>query len=632
MPKMRQLAITATLLATTALSMPGAVGAAEFNQFVVFGDSTLDTGYFRYHTSGNQQFDAAMNIAIQFGATGGWAGNGVMNTTILAGKFGLSAASNDNGGANYANGGATTMNDLGRSVPDNIYTIQQIRNYLSDVHGAANPNGLYLIKTGDNDATYVTTQIANDPNWLAHNSTYLDDVAAALAPEVASLQAAGARTIVVRNSYDSALFAGPGGDISGSNTAAYARSKALGVSEWHDLTARGVHFIPADNDSLFSFIAHNPRRFGFNPYTVQSTNAPFYSNPRIYTAAMCILTPDQQQDFLFIDGIHLTTAGQTIEADYTYNLLVAPSEISLLTESAVQGGWARAATIQGQIDPSAQHCRPHGYNVWTSAGTYDLEFKNSRGFANDSGAPFGGSVGLDYQLPNGVIVGAAFSAGSQTEQFSTGGNFNEVDEAPSLYVAYANGPWWGSAVLTYDLFQDAVTRTVPLGIFTDTNNANTCGDSLALALRGGRDFHVGRTFTGPVMGLIMQRAYVSAFSENGTSGVTALSFDSQLRDSAVGQLGWRLWADLNRWRPFVEGNWNHEFGERFRTVTTSLTTVSAPSYTMDAIPAASDWATLSLGSFYQINSRLMLRGAASATFINPQMTTCGGEVGLSAGF
>ena len=59
MAKMQQFALTATLLAITALGTPGVAGAAEFNQFIVFGDSTLDTGYFRYHTSGNQQFDDA---------------------------------------------------------------------------------------------------------------------------------------------------------------------------------------------------------------------------------------------------------------------------------------------------------------------------------------------------------------------------------------------------------------------------------------------------------------------------------------------------------------------------------------------------------------------------------------------
>ena len=93
MPKMKQFVLMAALLAfTVALSTPGAAGAAGFNQFIGFGDSTLDTGYFRYHTAGNAAFDQAIATAIAHGATGGFAGNGVMNTTILAGKFGLSAA------------------------------------------------------------------------------------------------------------------------------------------------------------------------------------------------------------------------------------------------------------------------------------------------------------------------------------------------------------------------------------------------------------------------------------------------------------------------------------------------------------------------------------------------------------
>jgi outer membrane lipase/esterase len=53
---------------------------------------------------------------------------------------------------------------------------------------------------------------------------------------------------------------------------------------------------------------------------------------------------------------------------------------------------------------------------------------------------------------------------------------------------------------------------------------------------------------------------------------------------------------------------------------------------MDAAPVVSDWATSSLGAFYELNSRVTLRGAASAMFINPQMITCGGEVSLNVSF
>ena len=633
MPKTRRYALIATFVFFIASSSTGTAGAAGFNQFVVFGDSTLDTGYFRYHTSGNPQFDGALDIAIQFGATGGWAGNGVMNTTILADKFGLSAAPCDAGGSNYANGGATTMNNTGCMVPDNIFTIQQIENYLATVHGAANRNALYLIKTGDNDATYVNGQT---PEWRAANPNYLDNVAAALAVEVTKLQVAGARTIVVRNSYDSALFAARGGDIAPENFDAYTRSYGLGISEWSDLAALGVHFVPADNDSLFRYVAHHPELFGFTKDTVLSTDAPFYTNPRKYTACMCILTPEEQRDYLFVDGVHLTTAGQTIEADYTYSLLVAPSEISLLAQSAVQSGWARAATIQGQIDTFGQHRGPNGVNVWTSAGVSGTEIRGATGFVGDSGDPFGGTVGLDFQTPCGAIVGVAFTAGSQRQGFSTGGHFDQTDETPSLYAAYADGPLWGNVVASYGVFQDKIARSVQLGIFTDQNNGNTVGQSMALALRGGDDVNLGRFTTGPVAGVVLQQVRVDGFTETGTSGVTALSFGNQTRGSAVTQLGWRVSADLGDFRPFAEMDWNHEWTGKDHTITTTLTSFSCPSYTptytMDGAPVVSDWATLSLGSYYRLSPRVMLRGAASAMFFDPQLITYGGEVGMNVCF
>jgi outer membrane lipase/esterase len=627
MRKIPQLALMTALLAfITILSAPGMAGAAGFDQFFAFGDSTLDTGYFRYHLSGNSAFDSEMPLAVQQGATGGFAGNGTMNTVILADKFGLTIAPVDDpsgGGTNYANGGATTVQNDKPDYPNNIFTIQEIETYLNSVHGVANPKALYLIKTGDNDVTYVSNQTQA---WRDAHPYYLSEGAAALAVEVARLQAAGARTIVVRNSYDSAVCAAQGGDIDPNNDAFYERSYTLGIWEWAYLHAKGVHFIPADNDSLFRFVAHNPLLFGFDAHSVLSPSAPYY---RQQSAALCILTPDQQQHFLFIDGVHLTTAGQTIEADYTYSLLAAPSAISLLGESAVQSGWAHAATIQGQLDPCGQHCQPCARNVWTSVGTYSLNVKNAQGLPGDSGTPFGGTVGIDYQTQDGLIFGAAFTTGSQMPEFSTGGHFSQVDEAPSLYVGYLAGPLWGNAVATYDVFQYNIERLVQLGIFTDQNNAGTNGHSLELALRGGWNLSMGQFICGPVAGLILQQAHINGFTETGLSGVTALSFDDQTRDSLVTQLGWRVMMDGGRLRPFVEANWNHECAGKDRTITTSLTSVGAPSYIMDSVPVASDWATTSLGTFYELNSRTMLRGAASAMYINPQMITCGGEFSLN---
>ena len=630
MPKMKHVVLLIASLVSTTLSTPGIVQAAGFNQFVVFGDSTLDTGYFRYNKSGNSILDQIIVNAIANGDTGGWAGNGVMNTTILAGKFGLSAAPVGDGGTNYANGGATTVTNNAPVIPTNVTTIQQIENYLSSVNGVANPNALYLIKTGDNDATYVTNQGAA---WIAANPNYLSNGAIVLATEVASLQAAGARIIVVRNSYDSALFAGYGGDISNSNAAAYARTVALGTDEWSSLTAAGVHFIPDDNDSLFRYVVKNPALFGFTATSVLAANAPALNNPYPYNSALTgTITPIQQQTFLFIDDKHLTTAGQTIEADYTYSLLTAPSQISLLAESAVQTCLAQTATIQRQVEISGLQRGSSGINVWAAAGAGSLDTQNAFGFPSDSGTPFKGAVGVDYKIASDLIVGGALSAGRQSQSFSTGGQFDQDDEAVSLYAAYSAGPVWGNAVATYGSLQNSIMRSVNLGIFTDQNKSDPSGQSLLLAIRGGFDFQIGQFTTGPVLGIVVQEVQLNGFTETGTSGITALSFNSQTRDSEVTQLGWRGSMAMGNWRPFAETVWNHDWCDKNREVTALLTTVSAPSFSLSAAPVATDWGTISLGTSYRITPKTILWADLSEVFASSETNNYGVELGLTVSF
>jgi outer membrane lipase/esterase len=447
---------------------------------------------------------------------------------------------------------------------------------------------------------------------------------------VADLQRAGARTIIVPNSFLYAVYAAPGGGMNPANASDYARAVSYNTLRWSNLTAAGVHYIPADLDTVFRYVVQHPTSFGFTADTVLSANAP--SSVTAVLADNSHITQAQQQSYLFVDGHHLTTAGQTIEADYEYSLLIAPSEVSLLGESAVQAGWAHAATIQGQLDPCSRPGEICGRHVWTSMGTYSLAVENAPGFAALDGTPFGGTVGLDWQTDYGFILGAAFTSGSQSPQFSSGGHFSQTDEAVSLYAAYLDGPLWGNAVLTYDLMQDNIVRSVPLGRFVDQNSGYTTGQSLGLALRGGRNFSMGRFTTGPVAGWILQQARFEGFTETGDTGITALSFGSQTRNSAVSQLGWRICMNGSRLRPFAEANWNHECTGYNRMVTASLTTVAAPTYSMDAVPVASDWATTTLGAYYELSSRAMLRGAASAMYANPQMTTCGGEVSLNYSF
>ena len=640
-------AIRSTLLTATAVCAAGAANAAGFDQFIGFGDSTMDSGYFRYGSTGglftlgaNSQHavDLGIQSAVTAGASGAFVGPGVVSTTMLAARFGLSAlpVTLPSGGTNYANGSAqsvsTTQADgYQNGFFNNVPGVAQISNYLAAVHNSANPGALYMINIGANDLFWMQTQQANLlPQQLYE--TYMKPFAATLATSVATLQADGARTIVVLDFNEYARLVQANGQLSTAGVVDFNESQTYGAAIWSSLAAAGVNFVPADISSLFTYVSQNPAKFGFTAASVLASNPACGSTSSLVCSPAQLVAPDAEQTHLWADGAHLTTAGQAIESDFIYSLLTAPSQVSLLAESAVQVGLARTATIQRQIDLSGQHRGPNGVNVWTSAGASSLSMNGAPNFPTASGTPFGGTVGADYLLPGGVIVGAALTAGGQTQSFSTGGHFNQSGEALSLYAAYSVGPIWGNAIASYGLLQNHVRRQVTLGMFTDQNSADTDGHSLALALRGGYDFKIGPFTTGPVAGAVLQQVRINGFTETGTSGVSALSFGSQTRGSAISQLGWRGSVDLGDWQPFAELAWNHEWANKNRTIVASLTSIAAPSWSAAGVPIASDWAAASLGASYKLSSQVIIRGTASAFFANPQASGYGGELSLNVAF
>ena len=150
------------LFAFSALISPAMAGPPD--QYIGFGDSTLDSGYFRYHSM-IPAYDPYVAAAIAAGNSGGFVGNGVVNATILSAKFGLTAlpVGAPGGGTNYAIGNAQSAVTSGNFLS----TVQQIQNCLADVGGKADPNAIYVIHTGDNDRTPVMT---NGAAWNAAKS------------------------------------------------------------------------------------------------------------------------------------------------------------------------------------------------------------------------------------------------------------------------------------------------------------------------------------------------------------------------------------------------------------------------------------------------------------------------------
>ena len=442
----RQLALGAAVLCA-----PVATKAAQPNQFIGFGDSTMDSGYFRYGPTGGSPslppgapidtIDKLIQATVAAGGSGAFLGPGVVDTVQLAAKFGLTALpSTYPGGTNYANGSAqtvpTTADDAyTHGLYNNVPIVTQIYNYIAANHGAANPNALYMISYGGNDLIWLQNQAP-----LSFALPYIQTLATALTTSIASLQAAGARDIVVLNVYAYAKLVGPGGSMTPANAIVVSEAATYSAEVWSGLGAAGVNFVPADVEGVLRYASQNPTKFGFTTATNLASSPACGVTVGLVCAPAQLVSPNAEQTYLWSDLNHLSTAGQTIETDYIYNLLTAPSEISLLSESAVQVGRSNVATIQRQIDLSEQHRGPNGINAWVSAGAESLNFENLPSFPNASGTPFSGSMGADYKTPGGIIVGLAATAGSQTQGFSTGGNFTQTGEALSLYAAYSIGP------------------------------------------------------------------------------------------------------------------------------------------------------------------------------------------------
>jgi outer membrane lipase/esterase len=256
---------SAVLAGAALLTVAQYAHAQNFNQLNAFGDSTTDTGWFARAPTGSTfaalVFDGIVKDALAAGGNAHFTGPGAGNAQILGSFFGLPALPTNAGGTNSAIGGAfdgatlgpgfqnlfsTTYGVANPSLPS---TAQQITNYLSSVNGRANPNALYLISSGGNDATYAASAFSSN---AAAANVFLLSEAQALANSIAQLQGAGARYIIVADEYQP--------PSAGANETAYGHT--IFTATWANLAAAGVKFIPADTASVIAAVEQNLPAFG----------------------------------------------------------------------------------------------------------------------------------------------------------------------------------------------------------------------------------------------------------------------------------------------------------------------------------------------------------------------------------
>ena len=350
----------------------------------------------------------------------------------------------------------------------------------------------------------------------------------------------------------------------------------------------------------------------------------------IWCTAANLVAPDALQTHLYVDGAHLSEAGQIIIADYYYSLLTAPSEISFLAESAVKTRLGLISTIQNQIELSQSHRGPTGVNAWVTGDVTAISMDNYHGFPGDPDKVISGSAGVDFGVAPGLIAGFALSTGSLTSALGTNGSFKQDEATASLYAAMQAGPLWANAIATYGHLNYDVNRAVPIGISLQNNAGSTGGDNWSAAFQGGHKFWNNGLTHGPVAGFIYQNVNVGGFTETGS--FTSLGFGSQTRELAVGQLGYMASFDWAQFQPFTQLTWNHEFADTNRDVTVSLTTAVAPSYSLPAVLLGKDWGEVKGGVRIDAGAGIKVLLVGSADFGQASATVYGGQIGFNFAF
>ena len=580
------------LVAAACLTLATAATAQSFSNTIFFGDSTSDNGRYKYIPS---------FVGGSLASQGAYTTNpGSEWTNTLGSKFGVAVAPSDapGGGNDYAAGGARVSYTATNS--NQVSAQSQVTAYLASTGGRADPSALYTVWIGGNDlGATVTGGLGNIVNPL--NTAGIAELANQTVSIVAQLQAAGAKYILVPNligAENSTLTTALGSTF---NSNLVTAKNLYTQNVWNGLSAQGINFIPGDINSAYNYVVANPAQFGLTNINI-NTPACGTTTSAYNCGSANLVTPNANQTYLWADGpqapgggLHFTTAGQQIEADYFYNLLIAPGQISLLaTEASINQAISNSVYLD-QIGYSFRGQAPETLGAWVQGGYQQVNINNV-----GSSAPIGGAAGIDYQINENVLLGGYITTGQSTFNYNTNGsNFTQNSDSIGAYTGLRNNGFWINGLASYYYLNNTVNRNVPIGIASFNNTSTVNGSIISVATRTGYDFTWDRFTHGPMAGLAYQSTNINGFTESGN--FTSLAFGSQTINATIASVGYQISYKQESWIPFVKVMYNNQSGTDNRQITTSLTTIAAPSYNMPAVAVGNNWTDLTAGIGYQVS-------------------------------
>jgi outer membrane lipase/esterase len=540
----------ALVASAVALACSAGTASAQFSNMYFFGDSLSDAGSYKpVLPPGTGRFTTNPDPV--------WA-------EVLGGRYGFAITPANQGGTDYAQGGARVTQLPGVPPTPPTGSAVPIATQVSQYIGrGVDPTALHAVWGGANDVSTQLLLAATGQITAAQAQVGVVTAATQLVQQVALLQAAGAQNVAVGNLPD--MGKTPTGQSLG--TAGAAQLSALAglynTTLTTGLNALGGNVLRIDNWAFLNDLLANPASYGI----VNTTRPACGTKDALLCTPADLVAPNANTTYAFADGNHPTGGTHVILAQAVASMIEGPQQAATLTEGplAVEQAMFRAVDARmwsGLDTPYAAK----GVNVWASYdyANPDIDAGLVSGDANLSTLSVGGDVRINPHL----MAGAAAHFSRYDASYSGGGyELNEV--SATIYGGWGSGPWYvGGSLVIGTLDYSDVSRTYELGALSRTSSGDTSGTHWGLRALGGYWFKHSNVLHGPFAKLVYQEVSVNGFSESGNTATT-LRYGAQDRESLISSLGWQAQGTWGAVRPFGRVTWEYELKDDARSVTAS---------------------------------------------------------------
>lgn len=515
-----------------ALAILGANAQAQsFSRIYFIGDSLSDSGQFgsRFTTNPGQV----------------WAQD-------LASRLGNEALPSTQGGSDYAAGGARVVVDdkadptkpVGPTNPVLPSMTTQARHMLAMQGGRLDGQALYSVWGGPNDLFAA----ALDP---FHANEIIAESLIGQATLINRLSQAGARYILVPNIPDLGMapaFAGSPW------LAALASRMSNSYNQNLDLllSRSPANIIPLNVSNLLHEVMAEPAAYGFSNVTDTACGS---VSSRLCTAAD-LVEPNADQTYLFADGVHPTTAGHRMVADYAQSVLNAPARMAVLAPAANTAGLMQMQHIDRRLQEAGRQ-QNSALSVWAQGAAVT----GSGHGVNTRLDGTGGSwlVGVDQYL-DAWTIGAYLSYDNLDGKAEDRHTYAQKRQGGGVYGRWQSADLWVNAQLYYASLDNDTRRRIPLGAASREHRASAGGQQLGGKISAGFQWRASAFTHGPVAGLSVQKARIKRLDEDGKGLSTSMSFNAQDQTSVQSSLGYQVTVPLNpQWTVHASAQWLHEF-------------------------------------------------------------------------